>query len=61
MHIFGKDRINITVGDCLHDAPENWYRIPGADWDPDPSQRYWDMKAAEQARYYSSKEEYGDE
>ena len=39
------------------DPPENWYRIPGPDWDPNPSQRYWDMKAAEQARRANSEDD----
>ncbi|KAM7218373.1 hypothetical protein V8F06_006296 [Rhypophila decipiens] len=31
------DRLNVTVGDCLFDPPQNWYRLPGRDWDRNPS------------------------
>lgn len=57
VRVFGRNRLNVTVGACLNDPPENWYRIPGPDWDPNPSQRYWDMKAAEQARRANSEDD----
>ncbi|KAM7193779.1 hypothetical protein V8F20_008254 [Naviculisporaceae sp. PSN 640] len=61
IRVTGRDKLSLTVGECLHDAPQNWYRIPGADWDPNPSQRYWDVKADEQAWYKTSENNDGDE
>lgn len=45
IHVRGKNRLNLTVADCMHDPPENWYRVPSSDWDPNPSPKYYAARA----------------